>query len=140
MITAQGRESPTNQTAIVLHNCTIKAAQELEPNKTLVKTYLGRPWKEYSRTIIMQCYLGDVIDRSGWTEWNNSTFALTTLYYAEYDNRGPGSAADGRVQWPGHVMVDNSSQILEFTVENFIGGTKWLPQTGIPFVPGLIGV
>lgn len=83
----------------MIHNCTITTADEFKPYKLKVKTYLGKPWKEYSRMIIMESYLDDLIDPKGWNEFEG-TFALSTLYYAEYANKGPGASIIGRVDWP----------------------------------------
>ncbi|KAJ4723366.1 Pectinesterase [Melia azedarach] len=139
VIIPDGTESKEKNSAIVIHNCTINAASDLIPFKSTVKTYLGRPWKEYSRTIIMESYLGDLIDPEDWSKWNDSTFALTTLYYAEHANRGPGASVDGRVKWPGYHILHNPSEVQNFTVQNFIRGTEWLTQLGVPFIPNLIG-
>ncbi|EYU26889.1 hypothetical protein MIMGU_mgv1a0257351mg, partial [Erythranthe guttata] len=60
--------------------------------------YLGRPWKEYSRTAYMPSYIGDLIDPIGWLEWNG-TYGKDTLYYGEYGNYGPGAGTSMRVTW-----------------------------------------
>ncbi|XVF80611.1 hypothetical protein PTKIN_Ptkin15bG0087500 [Pterospermum kingtungense] len=135
-LTAQGREDPNQNTGISILNCDIAAAVDLVPIKSSVKTYLGRPWKEYSRTVIMVSYIGDLVDPAGWLEWNE-TFALNTLYYGEYSNRGPGSKTSARVTWPGYSVIKNSTKASEFTVEAFIQGNEWLKSTDIPFSPGL---
>lgn len=51
-ITAQGRTDPNQNTGISIHNCTIKAADDLANSINATQTYLGRPWKEYSRMFI----------------------------------------------------------------------------------------
>ncbi|KAG0446810.1 hypothetical protein HPP92_028648 [Vanilla planifolia] len=46
-----------------------------------IQTFLGRPWKMYSRGGVHAfSYMGDLIDPAGWLEWNGN-FALDTLYY-----------------------------------------------------------
>lgn len=133
-ITAQGRTDPNQNTGISLHNCTIKPAEDLAPNVGAVKTYLGRPWKEYSRTVVMQSFLDSVIDPAGWSIWSGD-FALSTLNYAEYDNRGPGADTSNRVTWPGYHVI-NATDAANFTVDNFLQGNSWLPQTGVPYIRG----
>ncbi|XP_073137754.1 pectinesterase-like [Henckelia pumila] len=59
-ITAQKRESEEHVTGIVLQNCKIDAAPDLQPMLN-VSTYLGRSWRNYSTTVIMQSYLGELI-------------------------------------------------------------------------------
>ncbi|KAL8102810.1 putative pectinesterase/pectinesterase inhibitor 47 [Apium graveolens] len=136
-ITAQGRTDPNQKTGISIHNCTIQAAPDLalDVNGT-TKNYLGRPWKQYSRTVFMQSYIGDLITPNGWLEWNG-TVGLDTLYYGEYRNYGPGANTSSRVQWPGYGQL-NATQAWNFTVFNLTLGDTWLPYTTIPFVEGLL--
>nr|GMC55786.1 putative pectinesterase/pectinesterase inhibitor 45 [Ipomoea batatas] len=88
IVTSQGRSDKRQTTGIVLQNCKILADEKLEPVKSKIKTYLGRPWKEYSRTIIMESEIGDLIDPEGFTPWSGD-FALKTLYYAEFGEHRP---------------------------------------------------
>lgn len=135
-ITAQGRTDPNQNTGISIHNCSIIAAPDLVSSNVTTKTFLGRPWKEYSRTVYMQNFIDESIDPSGWNEWAGD-FAIGTLYYAEYNNTGPGSNASSRVTWGGLHMI-NATDALNFTVSNFIMGNEWLPATGVPFIGGLL--
>ncbi|KAE9593800.1 putative pectinesterase [Lupinus albus] len=135
-ITAQGRTDPNQNTGTSIHNAIIKASNDLAPMVSTVKTYLGRPWKEYSRTVYLQSFMDNLIDPSGWHEWNGD-FALSTLFYGEYNNTGPGSNTTNRVNWEGyHVMNTNDAD--NFTVSKFLDGDAWLPQTGVPFFSELI--
>ncbi|GMI66599.1 hypothetical protein like AT1G02810 [Hibiscus trionum] len=135
-ITAQGRTDPNQNTGTSIHICNIKAADDLASSNTSFKTYLGRPWKEYSRTVYMQSFMGSLIDPAGWKEWNG-TFALSTLYYAEYDNNGAGSNTSNRVTWPGYHVI-NATDAANFTVSSFLLGNDWLPDTGVPYNETLI--
>ncbi|CAN1251399.1 Probable pectinesterase/pectinesterase inhibitor 35 [Linum perenne] len=132
-ITAQGRTDPNQNTGISIHNCRIEA------DGSGPKTYLGRPWKEYSRTVVMQSVIGGHVASAGWAPWTGS-FALKTLYYAEYMNSGPGAGISGRVSWPGYKGAVGPLEAGKFTVGQFIGGNSWLPSTGVSFDAGLIGV
>ncbi|XP_015867525.3 pectinesterase [Ziziphus jujuba] len=136
IFTAQGREDPNQNTGISILNSKVTAAADLIPVKSSFKTYLGRPWKEYSRTVFLRSYIDDLVDPAGWLEWN-STFALTTLYYGEYLNRGPGSNTSARVTWPGYRVINSSTEASQFTVGSFIQGTEWLNSTNIPYFTGL---
>ncbi|XP_047152713.1 pectinesterase-like [Vigna umbellata] len=135
-ITAQGRTDPNQNTGTSIQNATIKAAADLAPVVGSVKTYLGRPWKEYSRTVYMQSFMDSLINPAGWHEWSGD-FALTTLYYAEYNNTGPGSSTQNRVTWSGYHVI-NVTDAVNFTVANFLDGDSWLPITGVPYRSGLI--
>ncbi|KAF2318694.1 hypothetical protein GH714_010137 [Hevea brasiliensis] len=137
-ITAQGRSNPNETSGIVIHNCTIRAADDLKKNgSSTVKSYLGRPWFDYSRTIVMQSFIDNVIDPKGWTEWENNSTNLANIFYAEYQNRGPGASTRGRVKWTSYRRI-NRTQATNFTVRNFISGYEWLPSLGIPFFPDLV--
>ncbi|BAT86287.1 hypothetical protein LR48_Vigan03g282600 [Vigna angularis] len=131
-ITAQGRTDPNQNTGTSIQNATIKAAADLAPVVGSVQTYLGRPWKEYSRTVYMQSFMDSLINPAGWHEWSGD-FALTTLYYAEYNNTGPGSSTQNRVTWSGYHVI-NVTDAVNFTVANFLDGDSWLPITGVPYI------
>ncbi|XP_062091601.1 pectinesterase 2-like [Humulus lupulus] len=135
-ITAQGRTDPNQNTGISIHNCRVTAASDLKSSQSSVKTYLGRPWKEYSRTVFMKTSLDSLINPAGWLEWSGS-FALKTLYYGEYANTGAGSSTANRVKWPGYRVITSASEASKFTVGNFIVGGSWLPATSVPFTSGL---
>ncbi|KAK1280283.1 hypothetical protein QJS04_geneDACA019766 [Acorus gramineus] len=80
--------------------------------------------------------LDDVVDPAGWLEWSGN-FALSTLYYREYMNRGPGSNTSARVTWPGFKVTTNATEMAQFTVGAFIQGAEWLNQTAVPYRAGL---
>ncbi|XP_042053201.1 probable pectinesterase/pectinesterase inhibitor 61 [Salvia splendens] len=135
-ITAQNRKDPNQNTGISIHDCRITAEPALESSKGQYPTYLGRPWKLYSRTVYMLSYLGDHVHPKGWLEWNGD-FALDTLYYGEYINSGPGAGLGQRVKWPGYHVITSEEEAGKFTVAKFIYGSSWLPATGVAFVAGL---
>ncbi|KAL1350695.1 pectinesterase-like [Arachis hypogaea] len=135
-ITAQGRTDVNQNTGISIHNCTITAAADLAASNGTTKTYLGRPWKLYSRTVYMQSFMDSLIDPAGWVAWSGD-FALDTLYYAEYDNWGAGSNTSSRVTWAGYDVLLDSIGAINFTVSNFIFGDVWLPATGVPYLASL---
>ncbi|KAK1272671.1 Pectinesterase 2 [Acorus gramineus] len=135
-ITAQGRNDPNQNTGIVIQKCVISSGQDLWPVNRTVRTYLGRPWMKYSRTIYMQSQLGSLIHPSGWLEWDGN-FALDTLYYAEFNNTGPGSNTSKRVSWKGYHIIVKPSLVRNFTVANFLAGGLWIQAAGVPFTSGL---
>ncbi|KAJ8471288.1 hypothetical protein OPV22_025631 [Ensete ventricosum] len=100
------------------------------------KTYLGRPWQKYSRTVFMKTSLNSLIDPAGWLAWSGS-FGLSTLYYGEYMNTGAGADTSKRVTWPGYHVITSSSEASKFTVGSFLSGNSWIPATGVPFSSGL---
>ncbi|KAI3684117.1 hypothetical protein L6452_33336 [Arctium lappa] len=135
-ITAQGRTDPNQNTGIVIQKCTITATSDLKPVEASFPTYLGRPGKEYSRTVVMQSSISEVINPAGWYPWNGD-FALETLYYREYQNTGAGADTSERVTWPGWGVIKTTAEANRFTPGTFIAGGTWLPSTGFPFSLGL---
>ncbi|CAL5330162.1 unnamed protein product [Camellia sinensis] len=74
-ITAQGRTDINQNTGTSTHNCIITAAPDLAANNGTTQTFLGRPWKLYSRTVSMQSFMDSLINPAGWAAWSG-TFAL----------------------------------------------------------------
>ncbi|KAK9055562.1 hypothetical protein SSX86_026646 [Deinandra increscens subsp. villosa] len=130
-VTAQGRIDKHETTGIVLQKCKISADPSLKPEKSKIRSYLGRPWKEYSRTIVMESEIDDVIHSDGWLPWEGG-FALETLYYAEYKNIGGGARVKDRVKWGGYQRDFKKEEAVKFTVGEFIQGESWLKSTGVP--------
>ncbi|OWM74395.1 probable pectinesterase/pectinesterase inhibitor 12 [Punica granatum] len=135
VITAQSRETPDQNTGISIQNCSILAMEDLVSNSGSVNSYLGRPWRNYSRTVVMESYIDGFIDPSGWTRWSGDE-GLDTLYYGEYENYGPGSSADNRVTWPGYHVLDYY-EAYNFTVSEFITSEEWLESTSFPYDDGI---
>ncbi|KAL6010562.1 hypothetical protein ACLOJK_000996 [Asimina triloba] len=125
-VTAQGRTDPNQNTGFSIQNCKISGTGE---------SYLGRPWKRYSRVVVMQSSISG-IQSAGWYPWSGS-FALSSLFYGEYMNSGPSSSTSGRVGWAGYHPSLSPAEASKFTVAGLISGNQWLPSTGVPFDAGL---
>ncbi|KAL5850740.1 hypothetical protein ACOSQ4_008753 [Xanthoceras sorbifolium] len=136
VILASGRSDPGQNTGFSVQNCRITAASDFSPVKHNFNTYLGRPWKQYSRSVVMQSTIDDFVASRGWIEWPGAASYGKTLYFAEYSNVGPGAGTSGRVTWPGFHVI-NAGEAVKFTVAGFISGTSWLPSTGVTFIAGL---
>ncbi|CAN1136117.1 Pectinesterase/pectinesterase inhibitor PPE8B [Linum perenne] len=134
-ITAHGKKDPNQSTGYSIQFCNIGADSDLAGLGNSSYTYLGRPWKNYSTTVVMQSYIGEAVRPDGWLEWNGEMF-LDTLYYGEFMNHGPGSAMGRRVTWPGYHALNNSEAASNFTVGQFIEGNLWLPSTGVRYSAG----
>lgn len=135
-VTAQGRVEPSQSCGISIQYSRVMASEDLWPVLGSFRTYLGRPWKKYSRTVFLKSNLDILVDPAGWLEWDG-TFALDTLYYGEYGNVGPGSSTANRVKWRGYRVITNPAEASRFSVANFIAGRCWLPATNVPFYPGI---
>ncbi|KAM7258054.1 hypothetical protein ACFE04_013795 [Oxalis oulophora] len=103
VITAQGRTQSYKNSGISIHDSLVTAAGDLI-GVSGVQNYLGRPWKNYSRTVFMKTNMDVWIEPAGWMEWNGSKF-LDTLYYGEYKSYGLGSSTRKRVTWRGYIKA-----------------------------------
>ncbi|GAA0167860.1 esterase [Lithospermum erythrorhizon] len=137
VVTAQGRADPYQNTGISIHNCHITPASDLKPVVKSYQTYLGRPWQQYSRTVILTSNLDSFVNPAGWLTWLNTKFALNTLYYGEYQNYGVGASTRNRVKWPGYHVITSPTVASRFSVGSLIAGKAWLPSTGVKFTAGL---
>lgn len=136
IVTAQGRKDIRQPTAIVVQNCSLVADPAYFPVRGKLKSFLGRPWKEYSRTVIMESFIDDLIAPEGWLAWDKE-FAVKTLFYTEFNNRGPGSSKLQRLKWDG-VKELPEKRVKRFTVDKFVKGKKWISPTAVPFDGGFM--
>ncbi|KAA3472269.1 trichohyalin-like [Gossypium australe] len=138
VITAQGRSDERQPTGIVIQNSTIVADDELIPFKIEHPTFLGRPWGNFSRTIIMETFIDDLVKHEGWAAWDGH-WGLTTSYYSEYNNHGPGSATTHRVSWPAIKRLSPMTA-LGFTPARFFFGDDWIKPKGVPYTSGFSNI
>ena len=135
VITAQSRDTPDEDTGISIQNCSIVATNDLYSNSSSFESYLGRPWRVYSRVVYLESYIDNFIDPMGWAKWSSDQ-GLDTLYYGEYENYGPGSRTHDRVEWVGYHVMDYNDA-YNFTVSEFITGDAWLGSTSFPYDDGI---
>ncbi|PHT31949.1 putative pectinesterase/pectinesterase inhibitor 64 [Capsicum baccatum] len=128
-VTAHGRLDPGQSTGFVFQNCSINGTKEYmnlyHSNPNVHKNYLGRPWKEYSRTVFVNCNLEILVRPEGWMPWSGD-FALKTLYYGEFNSSGAGANLTGRVPWSSQIPAEH---VDSYSLKNFIQGDKWIPST-----------
>ncbi|XP_031504650.1 probable pectinesterase/pectinesterase inhibitor 51 [Nymphaea colorata] len=124
-VTAHGRTDPAQASGLVFDNCVITGTDDYlryyDTNPKVQKSYLGRPWKQFSRTVFLNSYLERIIRPEGWAPWDGD-FALSTLYYGEFQNTGPGANITGRVPWSSQIPSQN---VYMYSVEGFIQGSEW---------------
>ncbi|XP_061373591.1 pectinesterase-like [Gastrolobium bilobum] len=137
-VTADGTSQKNMATGIVIQNCEIVPERALFPERLQFKNYLGRPWKQYARTVVMESNIGDLIAPEGWSVWSGNQF-LDTLYYAEHANVGAGANLQKRVKWKGYHANINNNEAARFTAGQFLRAgpagraEDWLKATGIPY-------
>ncbi|KAI3920685.1 hypothetical protein MKW92_021046 [Papaver armeniacum] len=127
-ITAQGKKDPNQNTGISIQKCTIKPFGVVS-----LRTYLGRPWKDFSTTVIMQTEMDAVVEPVGWLPWVSNVEPPNTIFYGEYLNTGPGAGVEKRVNWTGYKPTITPDEAGRFTVDSFIQGKEWLQQANVMF-------
>lgn len=86
--------------------------------------YLGRPWREYAKTVLIDCWIGEHIFPEGWHDWNKPE-AQSTVFYAEYNSTGPSSDIKKRPEW---VKSLTSSEAAFYTKSMVLKGHDgWNP-------------
>ena len=85
--------------------------------------YLGRPWRDYAKTVFIHTWMGEHIKEEGWHNWDKPQAEQTT-FYAEYNSRGPGGNMDKRVPWAKSLTDE---QVKEYTLENIFGSLEGWP-------------
>ncbi|KAK1371518.1 putative pectinesterase/pectinesterase inhibitor 51 [Heracleum sosnowskyi] len=126
-VSAHGRIDPAAASGFVLRNCFISGTPDFlqlyHSNPAIHKTFLGRPWKEFSRTVYISCTLDDLIIQDGWSPWIADQ-GLATLYYGEFNSTGLGAGPNlsKRVPWSSQIAPEH---VNTYSVENFIQGLDW---------------
>ncbi|WP_286587363.1 pectinesterase family protein [Sphingobacterium sp. N143] len=91
--TAQGQRY-----GYVFDHCDFVAADE-----SVNKVFLGRPWRPYASTVLVDCQLGAHIVPEAWNEWKGDKLfpdKAKTVFYAELGSQGAGAAdLSRRVSW-----------------------------------------
>ncbi|UOQ68627.1 pectinesterase family protein [Hymenobacter volaticus] len=111
--------TPRQQFGFVFLDCQLTAAPEA------TKVYLGRPWRPHARTVFLNTDMGAHITATGWDNWRNPDNEKTA-FYAEFNSRGLGAPAKGRVAWSHQLKAKDAKQ---YTIQNIFGGpAAWNPQ------------
>ncbi|MBN1820336.1 MAG: pectin esterase [Prolixibacteraceae bacterium] len=90
---------------------------DLLAKENVTKVYLGRPWREFAKTVFLNCEMGKHIVPEGWHNWNKKQ-AESTVFYAEYKNYGKGANTSSRVKW-SNILKSNESK--KYTPQNVLG-------------------
>ncbi|MGN0377130.1 MAG: pectinesterase family protein [Suilimivivens sp.] len=86
--------------------------------------YLGRPWRNFAKTVLINCQLGSHIREEGFHDWNKKE-AHGTLFYAEYHSTGEGAAPTKRASF---VKQLTDSEVIGYTKESVLSGEdNWNP-------------
>lgn len=99
---------------------------KLLPKDGAKAVYLGRPWRNYAKTVFIGCEMGGHIVPEGWHNWDK-TEAESTSFYAEFNSSGLGANIEKRVNWSHQLSEDEAKKynlkeilgdwVLTFTTE-----------------------
>ncbi|MFM2265189.1 MAG: hypothetical protein RLZ77_609 [Bacteroidota bacterium] len=105
--------STTTDTPIgfVFESCNFTA------DATPTHVYLGRPWRIYAKTVLLNCTLGKHIAAAGWDNWSK-TAAEKTAFYAEFNSMGEGATGHKRVDW-SHQLTQSQAQ--NYSLQTCVG-------------------
>ncbi|KAL2892445.1 putative pectinesterase/pectinesterase inhibitor 32 [Bienertia sinuspersici] len=138
--TAQGRKSLDQKSGFTMQGCNFTLEPKVDPVKLkegcIITAYLGRPWFPYSTVVVMESYLGKMINSSGWEAWDGNPSNNAT--YLEFKNWGPGANSSNRVKWPGFKIASNAKEAIPYTASQLIQGDEWIPNTGVPYNGGFL--
>lgn len=96
---------------------------KLTAESSVKSVYLGRPWRDYGRTVYLETEMGEFIKPEGWHHWEPQR--EKTAYFAEYKSRGKGGDVSKRVAWSKQLNDDEAKQFLP---QNFLKGQDgWNP-------------
>lgn len=103
----------------VFKNCKLTA------DSVATKVYLGRPWRNFAKTVFINCELGEHILKEGWHNWNKPD-AEATVLYAEYKSTGKGASPSTRVPWSKQLT---DKEVKAYSLSNILGGDDhWKPD------------
>jgi PelA/Pel-15E family pectate lyase len=90
-----------------------------------VKTFLGRPWRDFAATVFLRTVMGAAVVAEGWNNWSQPAREQTSRY-AEFGSSGPGALAlERRVTWAKKLTFAEAGR---YTVNAVLGGAdQWNP-------------
>ncbi len=99
----------------VFNHCKLTAADGVDA------VYLGRPWRQYAKTVFINSKLGGHILPAGW-DHGGLQANKQTAFYAEYANTGLGAHTGDRAPWSKQL---SGEEARKYTMENIFRG--WQP-------------
>jgi pectinesterase len=101
----------------VFADCRVTAAEG-------VKTYLGRPWRNFARTVFLRTEMSSAVRPEGWHNWKKPD-AERAAFYAEFASSGPGAAPASRAPWSRQLTAEEAASFIPAQI--FAQPDAWAP-------------
>ncbi|KAA8539736.1 hypothetical protein F0562_026428 [Nyssa sinensis] len=119
MVTAQGKEHNTDDSGYSFVHCTLTGTDK--------NNVLGRAWRPFATVVFAYSVLGDIVTPPGWSD-DNQPQIDNTLFFGEYNNRGPGSNRKGRVKYSKNLSDAEAQPFIRLA---YIQASSWLLPYGV---------
>jgi pectinesterase len=90
-----------------------------------VKTYLGRPWRDFAAVAFVHTEMSDIVRSEGWHNWSKPEREKTSRF-AEGQSYGPGATPDTRVKWAKRLSDEEVNHLTPSRV--LAGHDQWNPK------------
>ena len=107
----------------VFHGCSFTADEGTASGSV----YLGRPWREWAQTVLIDCWLGAHISPEGWWDWSKPA-ARDTALYGGGALFGPAGDTSAWASW-AHRLGDRDAE--RYARGHVLAGADdWDPEGG----------
>jgi pectinesterase len=97
---------------------------EITGDNPSVRTYLGRPWRDFASVTFLNTRMTQVVRPSGWHNWDRPAREKTARY-AEFGSTGAGADPSGRAPWSRPLSAAEAGAITPGRV--LAGADGWKP-------------
>jgi PelA/Pel-15E family pectate lyase len=118
-LTAPMRFAADEPAGFVFNKCRVTSSD------TKNGIYLGRPWRDFGRTVFLETKMDAQVRPEGWHHWLPER--EKTAYFAEYRSSGSGANDATRVKWARQL---SDAEAAAFSTAMFLRGKDgWDPKT-----------
>jgi pectinesterase len=87
---------------------------EIKSNLKEECCFLARPWRQYAKTVFLNCHIDSFIFKEGYSMWGDRD-KETNCFYADFNTTGKGANDDFRVSFTKKLTEEEAYQ---YTLEN----------------------